>query len=129
MSNINPLSYKLSLALIKYMPMILAACDMLNTLFWLFKINCFYLSYIGGISFLTIVLLYLLSYTFKFCFHHRIFIHYLVLNNILSIFDYYNIISIPIIIYLLLIGVTCFIFLYCHVKKLKKDRNESNIIK
>lgn len=119
MVTLNNMLYKVTLYLIKIMPMLIAICDILNTLFWLLGINLGILSYIGGVSFLTIILLYLLSVIFKFCFYHRMFIHYVLLNNILSIFDYYNIIPIHKIIYLVLLGITLFLVLYFYLKEKK----------
>lgn len=120
MITLNTVAYKITLYLIKIIPMCISLCDMLNTVLWLIGIDFAILSYIGGISFLTIILLYLLSIVFKFCFYHRMFIHYVTLNNIISIFDYYNVIPINKIIYIVLLGIVLFYILYYHVKKIKK---------
>lgn len=122
MVTLNSIAYKMTLYLIKIIPMCISLCDMLNTVLWLIGIDFGILSYIGGISFLTIILLYLLSIVFKFCFYHRMFIHYVTLNNIISIFDYYHIIPVNKIIYIVLLGVVLFYILYYHVKKLKKKK-------
>lgn len=109
--------YRLTIFILKIIPICLAICDILNTLFWLIDINCEFLSYIGGISFLTIIFLYLSSIAFNFCFFHRVFIHYVTANNIISIIDYYEIIEVPYIIYLIMIGLLLFILLYMHIKR------------
>lgn len=109
--------YRLTIFILKIIPICLAICDILNTLFWLIGINCEFLSYIGGISFLTIIFLYLSSIAFNFCFYHRVFIHYVTANNIISIIDYYEVIEVPYIIYLIMIGLLLFILLYIHIKR------------
>ena len=109
--------YKLTIFILKIIPVCLAICDILNTFFWLFGIDLSFLSYIGGVSFLTLIFLYISSIVFKFCFYHRVFLHYVTTNNIISIFDYYNIIEVPYIVYLITVGILLFVLLYIHMKK------------
>lgn len=123
--NIDKELYKHTLRLIKTMPILIAICDMMNTFFYIFNIDLGLLSYIGGCSFLTILLLYLLSYTFSYCAYHRMFIHYVVLNNTLSIIDYYNIIPIHKLIYLVLLGITLFFILHFHQNEVREKRRLS----
>lgn len=68
--------------------MILAFTEALNTFLDLLGINTPILSYFGGVSFLTLAFLYLISYVFKFCTYHRMFLHYVLVNNILCIIEY-----------------------------------------
>ena len=81
--------YKAALGLLKVTPMLLALCDLLNTLFCLIGYPVDIFSYLGGVSFLTLAFLYLVSYVFKFCIYHRMFLHYVVVNNLLSMIEYY----------------------------------------
>ncbi len=85
---VNKEQYKLVLKYIKVIPMLIALCDVLNTItcFLGFDIEIF--SFIGGISFLTLAFLYLISYVFKFCAYHRMFLHYILLNNIIGTLEY-----------------------------------------
>ena len=112
----SKLLYKFTLYVLKIIPMMLAFCDIANTFLWLLGIDFEFLSYIGGVSFLTLLFLYLASAVFKFCIYHRMFLHYVTINNIISIFDYYNIIPVNYIIYLVTIGVLLFALLYLHLK-------------
>lgn len=80
--------YKLELYLIKIIPVIMAGCDFINTTLSYFYIDAPIVSYIGGSSILGILFLYLSSYVFKFCFYHRLCIHYIVVNHVLSFIDY-----------------------------------------
>ena len=68
--------------------MLLAICDALNTLFCLLGFDITIFSYIGGISFLTLAFLYLVSYVFGFCIYHRMFLHYILVNNIISALEF-----------------------------------------
>lgn len=80
--------YKFELILLKFIPFILAFVCFLNTVFSYFGIDLEFLAHIGGISLLTLLFLYVSSYVFKFCLYHRLALHYVVVNNILNIYDY-----------------------------------------
>ena len=80
--------YKVTLGLLKVIPMLLAACDALNTLTCLLGYDLVALSFIGGVSFLTLTFLYLVSYVFRFCVYHRMFLHYLLVNNIIITLEF-----------------------------------------
>lgn len=80
--------YKVTLGLLKVIPMLLATCDALNTLFCLLGYDLVIFSYIGGVSFLTLSFLYLVSYVFRFCIYHRMFLHYVLVNNIISTLEF-----------------------------------------
>lgn len=108
--------YKIELYLLKVIPMIMAALHLASTTLFYFGIDLEILSYIGGVSFLTLGFLYLSSYVFKFCEYHRMFLHYVVVTNIISIYDAY--IGIPVsdgtlfIINTSIAGIFLFIILY-----------------
>lgn len=80
--------YKLTLGLLKIIPMLLALCDALNTLTCLIGYDTPLFSIFGGVSFLTLAFLYLVSYVFRFCIYHRMFLHYVLVNNLISFTDY-----------------------------------------
>lgn len=121
--NLNKLLYKAELYLIKVIPMVLSGIALLNTILSYFYIDVPLLSYLGGVSVLTIAFLYLSSYVFKFCAYHRMFIHYITLNWVLNIIDYY--IGIPLnnkelfMMYMIITGIFLFIVLYLKFKVCK----------
>ena len=86
----NKVLYKICLIMIKAIPMCIAFVYLLNTLISYFDIDLPILSTIGGTSILTLLLLYVLSITFKFCLYHRIFLHYILIENIITYIDYYT---------------------------------------
>ena len=118
----NKTLYKVFLYILKTIPMLMASCDVLNTVLWLFDIDAWWLSYIGGISFMTIAFLYISSYVFQFCEYHRMFLLYIVCNNIISCIDNYYEICISGIIYLIIAGIFLFFILYLHQKEIKNNR-------
>lgn len=87
MNNLDKSLYKLEIFTIKIIPIVLALICFLNTLLCYLGIDLLILTYIGGVSFLTIGFLYLSSYVFKFCSYHRMFLHYILVVNIISYID------------------------------------------
>lgn len=100
----------------KILPIIIAAIYFLNSTISFFYGNDIPLNYIGGVSLLPVLYLYLASYTFKLCEYYRMYLHYIVVINIINIYDYY--IGIPIddismyLLYVLLTTITMFIIIY-----------------
>lgn len=115
--------HNLEIKVIKVIPMLLALTALLNTLLSYFYMEVPLLSYIGGVSIFPLLFLYLSSYAFGFCSYHRMFLHYVSLNWVLNIYDYY--IGIPLsdkellLMYLIITGIFLFIILYLHQKSLK----------
>lgn len=120
--SINKNLYKVTLATLKVIPMLLALCALLNTVLSFFGIPCGILSMIGGISLLPLLFLYLVSIVFKYCIYHRMFLHYILVTNILTIFDFY--IGIPLddrSIFGLYIAISCvFLFLILYYYRREK---------
>lgn len=116
--------HKLLLLTLKVIPMLLALVCLLNTTLSYFGIDLVILSYIGGVSVLPLVFLYLSSYAFRFCKYHRMFLHYVTLNWVINIYDYY--IGIPLsdrnmlALYLIITCTFLFVILYLYLKSRKK---------
>ena len=117
--------HKLLLLVLKFIPMVIALCYMLNTMFYIEP-----LSNIAGVSLLTWIFLYLASVVFEFYSYHRMFLWYILIDDILNIVDYYW--SIPIStdnlirIHNILAGITLFIVLILYVKSNKVIIRKSN---
>ena len=115
--------HKLTIGGLKVIPMLLAATTLLNQVLSFFNIDWEILGFIGGISLLPMIFLYLASYCFKFCSYHRMFLHYVVVCDIITLYDYY--IGIPIsavtlfLLNLIIAGVFLFIILYLHQKDVR----------
>ena len=123
-TNDRLLLHKVLILLIKIIPMVLAMLAVLNTTLSYFYIELPILSYIGGVSILSLVFFYLASYVFKFCEYHRMFLHYITINWVLNIIDYYF--GIPVsdkgmfLIYMAITGIFMFVILYLYLKAMKK---------
>lgn len=123
--------YKIELYLVKIIPVCTALIILLNTVlsFWL-GMDTPILSYIGGVSIFTIVFFYLSSYVFRFCVYHRMVIHYIALNWIINIYDYY--IGIPLddrelfALYMIIAGIFLFLILFLHQKEVRRKRQSTN---
>ena len=113
--------YKVTLIALKVIPMLLALCALLNTVLSFFSLPCDVLSMIGGVSLLPLAFLYLVSYVFQYCIYHRMFLHYLLVTDILNIFDFY--IGIPLGnramfgLYLVITALFLFLILYFYKKE------------
>ena len=101
--------------------MLLAFITLLNSILSYFNIDLVILSYIVGISIITILFIYVASYTFRFCQYHTIFLHYIVVTWIINMIDLY--IGIPIsdlkylCLQIIVAGVNLFIILYFYLKR------------
>ena len=108
--------YKLLLVVLKVIPMLLALSAMIGMILDFFGKDSSIFSFIGGVSLLPLLFLYLASYVFRFCEYHRMFLHYVVANNALTYTDYY--IGLPIdnatlfMLHVFLIGIFLFLVLY-----------------
>lgn len=68
----NKLLYKVTVIVLKILLILLAFIILLNSILSYFNIDLVILSYIGGVSLITILFIYIASYTFKFYKYHRI---------------------------------------------------------
>lgn len=120
----SKLLYKIELSLLKFIPAILAFITLLNSVLSYFGIDLYILSYIGGVSILTMIFLYISSYVFRFCKYHRMPLHYVVVTWVINIIDYYSNIPINDLEYLCLqvivAGIFLFIILFLYVKRHKE---------
>ena len=90
----DKLLYKTTVIVLKILSILLAFITLLNSILSYFNIDLVILSYIGGVSLITILFIYVASYTFKFYKYHRIFLHYIIVTWIINIIDLYIGISI-----------------------------------
>lgn len=107
---------KIFVLVTKYLPMLIALIHFLNATISFFYGNDIPLNYLGGISLLSVSYLYLASYTFKLCEYYRMFLHYIVICDIINIIDLY--VGIPItdieyyVLFVIITIITMFIVIY-----------------
>ena len=92
--NLRKTETKLLILLVKWFPLIIAVFQFINLITQFFTEKIIILDYIACTSVLSLIFLYLCSYVFKFCFYHRISLHYLVITQLMCVIDKY--IGIPI---------------------------------
>lgn len=123
----NKSLYYLELSLLKLLPALIALIYFIWTLLNYYNIDTFFLSHLSGISVLPLIFLYVSSYVFKFCEYHRMFLHYISLNLILNMVDWY--VGIPlnnleyISLFLIISCIFLFIILYLYLKTKNEKSN------
>lgn len=114
------ITHKMLLLVVKYIPLVISLFYILNTVLCWFNIDAPVLSNIAGVSLLTWLFLYLSNIVFKFCIYHRLFLYYILVTDIINIYDYYFNIPISDVellsIHSVNVGVLLFIILYIHIK-------------
>lgn len=114
--------YKLLIQSSKIFPILIALCYLLNVVLSYFGMNDVPLNYLGGMSFIPLLYLYIASYTLKLCNYHRIYLHYIVIVDIINILDFYYVIPLNnleyMMLFLILFILAMFITLYLKLKKI-----------
>lgn len=113
--------YKIELLLLKTIPILMALCSVGNSILSYLDIEVVILNYIGGVSILPLIFLYLSSYVFKFCEYHRMFLHYLLITDIINVYDYH--IGFPLddleylCLHMIVTAISLFMILYLYMKR------------
>ena len=125
-SDINKRLYKVTIISLKIIPMLIALVYTINTVLCLIGIDISALSYIGGVSLLPLAFMYLCSYAFRFCESHRMFLHYILVVNIISAIDFHFNLPVSDVMFAIInsiaIAIFLFLILYLHQKETKNDR-------
>lgn len=126
-TSVNKNLYKIFLIIIKYIPTFLACTKIIGLVLNYLKITSFILTCIGGTSIIFLIILYLISFIFKFCGLYRLSLNYVSSITLVTIFDWYF--GIPLnaehlyFLYAILTGVFIIIWLYIWYK----NRNNPKI--
>jgi hypothetical protein len=119
-SRLSNYQYKIFLGFLKVLPMTMAGLFLLNTVLSYFDIDWPVLSYITGVGLLPWLFIILSSYLFRFCEYHRMFLWYIMVNNLLCWIDEEY--GLPIsdrgffVLHIAVAGVFLFLVLYFHQK-------------
>lgn len=118
------LSHKIELVLLKIIPMLLALCYLSNTILSFIGYDFVIFSYIGGMSLLPMIFLYVSSYVFKYCIYHRMFLYYILVSNIINLLDDNYLLPITdrqlFAVYMITAGIFLFLILHLKLKLCKK---------
>lgn len=124
---INKYLYKILLSFIKYIPIILSAALLINLICLYNSISIPLLSHIFGVSMIFIILLYLLSFVFKFCTLYRIPLYYITLNNGISCLYKYGVLTISTISVYRLMFIITGIAIIIYIWVMYKNRNNPKV--
>lgn len=125
--------HKLLIIVIKYIPMTISMFYILNTILCWLGIDAPVLSNIAGVSLFTWLFLFLSSVVFQFCIYHKMFLYYILIEDLLNIYDYYFGIPISNVkileIHSVLIGILLFSILFVYLNNHVTKDNKGDIIK
>lgn len=128
----SKVTHKVLILVVKYIPMLISIFYMLNTVLCWIEIDTPVISNIAGVSLLTWLFLYLSSIVFQFCIYHRMFLYYILVTDLINIYDFYLGIPISTVqllsVHSVIISVLLFSLLYIHIKNHDKN-NKGDIIK
>lgn len=128
----SKVSHKVLILVVKYIPMLISIFYILNTVLCWVEIDTPVISNIAGVSLLTWLFLYLSSIVFQFCIYHRMFLYYILVTDLINIYDFYLGIPISTVqllsVHSVIISVLLFLLLYIHIKNHDKN-NKGDIIK
>ena len=112
------------MAFLKIIPMLLALCYLSNTVFSIFGYDFAIFSILGGMSVLPTLFLLVSSFVFKFCAYHRMFLYYIIVNDVINWIDYSC--GIPVsnrwlfALHIAIAGTTLFVILFLKFRVCKK---------
>lgn len=119
--------YKAVIVAIKVIPILIATLFLIRSILSCTDVDVTWLSYLCGMSLIPLLFMYLVSYAFKFCTYHRMFLHYIVVNDAINYIDYY--IGIPLQyhellrLHIIIAGIFLLLIIYYHQKWKKEQRN------
>lgn len=114
-------SVKTLVSILRVIPMILALCEFINSVLYLFGLECPALSFIGGTSFIPLLFIYLASWVFGFCTYHRMFLYYVFVLHVINVIDFTFTIPVSNLTMLSLHAVITGVFLYLVLYFRKKE--------
>ena len=119
--------YKLFISASKYIPILCAIIQIIGLIMNYIGITSTWLSFIGGTSIMFVILLYLISYVFRFCYLYRMPLHFIVIINVIIAINL--IVGIPIITYiaLRLCMLISGIFIITYIIVMYKNRNNPKV--
>ena len=119
--------YKLFIIVAKYIPLFCSIVQIIGLIMNYVGSTSIWMSFFGGTSLIFVVLLYLISYVFRFCYLYRIPLHYIAIINIVIAINLF--IGIPIVTYvalricILISG----LFIVGYIVTIYKNRNNPKV--
>jgi hypothetical protein len=128
---LNKNLYKIFLTIVKYIPSTLSILHIMSLVLNYFGKSAVLLSCIGGSSVLFLVLLWLISFVFQYCYLYKIPLAYNTSIMIINLLKFSKIINLDITnsyrLYAIIIGVFISLFVIYKYKNRHKDKSKENI--
>ena len=128
-SSLSNYKHKLFLGFLKILPMVMAGLYLINTFLSYFDIDWAIFSYLTGVGVIPWLFILIASYIFRFCEFHRMFLWYIMTNNILCWVDEEYGLPIPdrgfFVMHVAVAGVFLFLVLYFHQKCRRRPYGEA----
>ena len=116
----NRVLHKFFLVFLKIIPMAMAGLYLLNTVLSYFDIDYSVVSYLTGLGLIPWLFILVASYTLKFCVYHRLFLWYIVANDLVCWIDYNFEFPVSdrgyLLLHFIVAGLFIFLILYFHQK-------------
>lgn len=123
---INKKLYKIFLIIIKFTPISLAIINILGTILNYFGIPSILLSIFGGASIIFLIILYLISFVFCYCYLFRIPLYYLTIVGCLKFIDFLFIIPFNTLVlfqlHLIILGIFIVLFIWYAYKNRNSEK-------
>ena len=122
-SRISSTTYKITVGLLKILPMVMAGLFLLNTTLSYFDTDWPLITYLAGIGVIPWLFVYAAARLFRFCAYHRMFLWYIMANNLICWTD--EEFGLPIsnwsffVLHIIIAGVFLFIILYLRFRVCK----------
>lgn len=113
--------YKVFLVALKILPMLISLCYLLNTITAYLGYNIEIFSFIGGVSLLPWIFLYISAVVFRFCMYHKMFLFYILSDDIINYLDYFFDFTTAyefFIIHMSIAGIFLFLILYLYKRRI-----------
>lgn len=116
--------YKHEIRLLKVMPCIMATIYFMNTVSACCGFTVCAFSYIAGIGFIPLLFVLISSFVFEFCACHRLFLYYIIIDDIVNVLDHHIELSVDNLKLLAIHSAIAFLFvcliLFFHLKERNK---------
>lgn len=110
--------------------MIVSLAYLIIAVSYCFGVDMSIMSNIAGMSLVPLLFMYVSSYVFGFCAYHRMFLHYIAVNDVVNIYDLYigmgTICKDLFTFTISIVGISLFIILYMYVKSHKRVTAKSS---
>lgn len=130
-NNLNKNLYKIFLTIVKYIPFVLSLMNIISTILNYFGLSTVILSCVGGSSILFLILLWLISFVFQYCYLYKIPLGFVSSLTAFNLLKFLKVISVNTLgsyrIYAIILGMFILLFVTYRYKNRHKDRSKENI--